>query len=64
MKICRMLWCTLKKKHHWAVVTGHYLHKKGMKKLPEPLYYEFCLNCHTIRIIGGKEDERMEKTKY
>jgi hypothetical protein len=61
MRPIKMLMCTLKKRHHWAIVTGHYLHKKGLKKLPEPLYYEFCLNCHTVRIIGGKENENMEK---
>ena len=64
MRPLKLLHCTLRKRHDWAIVTGHYLHRRGLKKLPEPLHYEFCLNCHTIKVVGGRKKENLlEKAK-
>jgi len=63
MRPLKFLYCTLKKRHDWAIVTGHYLHRRGLKKLPEPLHYEFCLDCHTIKIVGNREKNLLERAK-
>ncbi len=63
MRPLRFLYCTLKKRHVYAIVTGRYLHRKGLKKLPEPLHYEFCLSCHNIRVVGKREENLLERAK-
>jgi hypothetical protein len=64
MRPIKFLYCTLKKRHNWAIVTGHYLHKRGLKKLPTTFHYEFCLSCHSVKVVDGKKNENLlEKAK-
>ena len=60
----KFLYCTLiKKKHDYAVVTGTYLHKRGLKKLPADFSYEFCLRCHNVNIIKREEENLLERAR-
>ncbi len=65
MMVFKFLYCLLiKKKHDYAMVTGTYLHKKGLKKLPAEFRYEFCLRCHHVNIVkNGQEENLLERAR-
>jgi len=64
MMVLKFLYCLLiRKRHDYAEVTGTYLHKKGLKKLPEEFHYEFCLRCHHVNIVKEEDKNLLERAK-
>ncbi len=59
MRPIKFLYCTLKKKHDYAMVTGINLHKKRLKRLPKEFHYEFCLRCHHVNVVKEENEKNL-----
>lgn len=58
--VLKFLYCLLiRKKHDYAMVTGTYLHRKGLNKLAEGYHYEFCLRCHHVNVVKEEKDKNL-----